>query len=202
MAVEFCAIMDHHLTERQIDSLRELFNSTENPVGVFQECIIRLFEIDDANQRKWMWEDAWGIGDLTSLWSDNNPPGLFWHFPSPALGRLMWMYVYPKVVVFETRKGWTLITDPENVEYREALRAACRNLAAKLGSPAALYVPDSGNPESVDYDWTEECNLSEYYSRLRDACGPPATAITSIYVQLDESTYDTRGYFIDHFDSQ
>lgn len=192
MGVEFCAIMDHHMTESEIHRLPELFNSPANPIEIFQQWFCKTYESRDADPGGWRWDDPWEIGALNELWKEGDSPKLLWF-------KLIWMRVYRKTIVLETRKGWYWFTGPEEPLYRENLRAACRNLAALLASRSALYVPDNAKPESIAWELADEHCVNELIALLKKECGPPAPTIPSIYIDLGESLYDTSGYFIDHF---
>ncbi|HEX5501965.1 MAG TPA: hypothetical protein VFW96_05050 [Thermomicrobiales bacterium] len=77
-----------------------------------------------------------------------------------------------------------------------AIRHVCRELARAFGSPIALYVSSYWKP--VDELCIGAC-IEEIIAAMREAHGPPATTIESIYQKNENGTWSGDGYYIDTF---
>jgi hypothetical protein len=117
------------------------------------------------------------------------------HLAGPA-GFRLYVSRHACEVVHPTR--WSVFLRQPRV--RSALRPVFAELARLLGSPVAIYLPDSSfGPAGADDLVAEGQSIEQVVDWLRTNWGPPASTIGAIYQEIALGGWTGEGYFVDTF---
>ncbi|MDQ0059994.1 hypothetical protein [Paenibacillus harenae] len=184
MGMDFCAYLGHSL---DLSGIKNLCNDLNNNALKFTASFIGdLIEFNPNDVGK-EWRIQYdSIGGTTEL---SGPCGLQFTFSE-------------KVCVVSHYTRWlTFLLNDLEIDFQTHLRKVSYEIMSYFNSVFVIYVPDSGAKESgiMDFIWDDE-NKDIYYIKdwLVRKCGEPKKQIRDIYKDVDDTTWESEGYYIDY----
>ena len=198
MGVEISSIVGHSMTADQLRLLPIRMNDN-----------LRLAEILTGIDRttyggpklrrslpKWKWDCdvTFTEPELQRIWRDSDQLDL-----TGPLQSLYFSRTLCHLSIWWIRYEYFLLDDEIQRLVRSMVACIHGIVNPNCSTPMALYVPDSAYPESRATDETQ-MSLNELCDWMHKQFGPPASQLKSIYNELDDGRYETRGYYIDRFE--
>jgi len=202
MGIETEAVFAHHYTPATLDGLKDQLAQRLDAAPFYDAYrgLLAAFEMDAAltvfeqsRNDPWTWHTSRDSalshldpGHVVEIWQ-NEQDSLYLRGPCQFRLRIM-----PHCVIEPGPRWRNFLTDPP---IQHIFRDHWSRLAAALGSPGAVYLPDSSYPISAASDMIYDgCSWDEFAARLHTTYGPPATTLGQVMTD-----YDGNHWFCDTF---